>query len=225
MLNVFLFVVLPYAALALFLFVTPYRYFTNRLTWSAYSTQFLEQKALYWGSNPWHYGIIPVVAGHFLGIFAPGAMSSILAVPMALIILESAGLALGLFALFGCLVLLVRRLKTPILKPLTGAGDWALLVLLLLQTATGVYMGLFLRWGSRWYLHTAVPYLHSLLAFDPQIGYVADLPPVFKLHAAGAFLIVALLPFTKLVHLLYLPIDFLMDPPILYRWRAPKTGG
>jgi len=43
--------------------------------------------------------------------------------------------------------------------------------------------------------------------------------------AAGAFLIVALLPFTKLVHLLYLPIDFLRDPPILYRWRSPKTGG
>jgi len=162
---------------------------------------------------------------HFLGVIAPGPMKAILANQQTLILLESVGLGLGLFALFGCLVLLVRRLGTPILMPLTGVGDWALLALLLLQTATGVYMGLFLRWGSRWYLHTAVPYLHSLLAFDPQIGYVADLPPVFKLHAAGAFLIVALLPFTKLVHLLYLPIDFLMDPPILYRWRAPKTGG
>jgi len=47
---------------------------------------------------------------------------------------------------------------------------------------------------------------------------------VFKLHAAGAFLIVALLPFTKLVHLLFFPIDFLKDPPILYRWRSAKTG-
>jgi len=71
MLNVFLFVVLPYGALALFLFVTPYRYFTNRLTWSAYSTQFLEQKALYWGSNPWHYGILPVVSGAFPGGHRP----------------------------------------------------------------------------------------------------------------------------------------------------------
>ena len=67
MLNVFLFIVLPYVALALFLFVTPYRYFSNRLTWSAYSTQFLEQKALYWGSNPWHYGIIPVLFAHLSG--------------------------------------------------------------------------------------------------------------------------------------------------------------
>jgi nitrate reductase gamma subunit len=107
----------------------------------------------------------------------------------------------------------------------TSAADWVLLFLLAVQVATGVYLGLFMRWGSQWYLHTAVPYFHSLLVFNPQIGYVADFPLVFKLHAAGAFLIIALLPFTKLVHLLFLPIGFLMDPPILYRWRSQKTGG
>ena len=51
MLNTFIFIVLPYAALALFIVVTPYRFVTNRLTWTAYSTQFLEQKTLYWGIN------------------------------------------------------------------------------------------------------------------------------------------------------------------------------
>ena len=224
MLNVFLFVVLPYVALALFLFVTPYRYFSNRLTWSAYSTQFLEQKALYWGSNPWHYGIIPVVLAHFMGVIAPGPMRTILANQQTLILLESVGLGLGLFALFGCLVLMVRRAQTPMLKPVTSAADWVLLFLLTLQAVTGVYMGLFMRWGSQWYLHTAVPYLHSLLVFNPQIEFVADFPLVFKLHTAGAFLIIALLPFTKLVHLLFLPIGFLKDPPILYRWRSPMTG-
>jgi hypothetical protein len=40
------------------IFVTPYRYFSDRLTWSAYSSQFLEHKKLFWGSNAWHYGII-----------------------------------------------------------------------------------------------------------------------------------------------------------------------
>ena len=225
MLNVFIFVVLPYVALAMFLFVTPYRYFSNRLTWSAYSTQFLEQKALYWGSNPWHYGIIPVVLAHFMGVIAPGSMRAILANQQVLILLESVGLGLGLFALFGCLVLLVRRAQTPLLKPLTSPADWGLLLLLTLQAATGVYMGLFMRWGSQWYLHTAVPYFHSLLVFDPQVGYVSDVPVVFKLHSAGAFLILALLPFTKLVHLLYLPIGFLKDPPILYRWQSPKAEG
>jgi nitrate reductase gamma subunit len=224
MMNVFLFIVLPYAALTLFLIVTPYRYFSNRLGWSAYSTQFLEQKALYWGSNPWHYGIIPVLVAHLVGVIAPGPMKAILGNQQILIVLEDIGQGLALLALFGLLVLVIRRAGSPILKPVTSAGDWALLVLLLVEVATGMYMGIVFRGGPLWYLYTAVPYFHSLLLFNPQIGYVADLPLVFKLHAAGAFLIVAVLPFTKLVHLLYLPVRFLADPPILYRWGSPKRG-
>lgn len=220
MLNSFIFVAMPYAALALLIFVTPYRFYSNRLTWSAYSTQFLEQKALFWGINPWHYGILPVLAAHFVGVIFPGPMKAFLGNQTYLIIFESVGLALGLFALFGCLLLLLRRVNAPILKRVTFAADWVLLYLLAAQTLSGVYVATYVRWGSQWYLHTAVPYLWSLLAFNPQIEYVADFPLVFKLHAAGAFLIVALLPFTKLVHLLYVPFRFLMDPPILYRWRS-----
>ena len=48
-LNLFrFFIALPYAALALVLLVTPYRFLSKRLTWSAYSTQVLERKVLYW---------------------------------------------------------------------------------------------------------------------------------------------------------------------------------
>lgn len=225
MLNSLIFIALPYAALALFICVTPYRYFSNRLTWSAYSTQFLERKSLFWGINPWHYGIIPVLAAHLLGIIAPGPMKAFLGDQTTLIVLESIGLALGLFALFGCLVLLLRRGNSAMLKRVTTASDWVLLYLLILQTLSGVYIANFMRWGSVWYLHTAVPYLYSLLSFTPQVEYVADFPLVFKLHAAGAFLIVALLPFTKLVHLLFFPVAFLRDPPILYRWLTERHPG
>lgn len=222
MLNTFIFVVLPYVALALLIFVTPYRYLTNRLTWSAYSTQFLERKTLFWGINPWHYGIIPILAAHVAGIVAPGTMKSFLANQDTLIILESLGLGLGLFALFGCLVLLPRRINAPLLKRVTFASDYILLILLAVQAATGVYISLFMQWGSQWYLHTAVPYLWSLAALNPRVDYMADFPMILKLHAAGAFLIVAILPFTKLVHLLFLPIGFLKEPPILYRWRVKE---
>ena len=220
MLNNFIFIVLPYAALALFVVVTPYRFVTNRLTWSAYSTQFLEQKTLFWGINPWHYGIIPVLLAHFLGIVAPGPMKAFLGNQETLIAIESLGLAMGLAALIGGLLLLLRRANTPMLKRVNVCSDWVLLYLLTAQAATGVYIAVFMRWGSQWYLHTAVPYFHSLLTFTPQVEYLADFPLIFKLHAAGAFLIVALLPFTKLVHLLYLPVAFLREPPILYKWRS-----
>lgn len=222
MLNTFIFIVLPYVALALLVFVSIYRFFTNRLTWSAYSTQFLEPKTLFWGINPWHYGIILVLLAHLSGIVAPGFMKRLLGNQNTLILMESLELGLGFLALFGCLALLLRRISSPMLKQVTSVSDWLLLCLLTLQTATGIYIALFMRWGSQWYLHTAVPYFHSLLTFNPQIEYVTDLSLIVKLHAAGAFLIVAVLPFTKLIHLLYQPITFLWDPPLLYRWRSTK---
>ena len=220
MLNTFVFIFLPYAALTVAIFATSYRYFANRLTWSAYSTQFLEQKTLFWGSNLWHYGIILILLAHLAGIIAPGFMKRLLGDQDILIYLESLGLGLGLLALFGSLLLILRRAVYPMLKRVTFFSDWVLLTLLAFQTATGVYMALFMRWGAQWYLHTAVPYLYSLATFYPQIDYVADFPLVFKLHAAGAFLIVAILPFTKLVHLLSIPVAFITDPPLLYRWRS-----
>jgi nitrate reductase gamma subunit len=64
LLNSLVFIVLPYVALALLLFVTPYRYFSNRLTWSAYSAVSGAEASL---------GAIPgttassVVAAHFWG--------------------------------------------------------------------------------------------------------------------------------------------------------------
>jgi len=220
MLNSLIFIALPYAALALVLFVTPYRFFSNRLTWSAYSTQFLERKFLFWGINPWHYGIIPILAAHVIGFAFPGQVKAFLGNQETLLMVESFGLGLGLFALMGTLVLLLRRVNSGMLKKVTFASDWLILYLLAFQAGTGIYIGYFMRWGSQWYLHTAVPYLWSIVSFNPELGFVTDLPLVFKLHAACAFLIVAVLTFTKLVHMLYLPFDFLKDPPILYRWRA-----
>lgn len=219
MLDNLIFLVLPYVALTLLVAVTPYRYLSNRLTWSAYSTELLERKLLYWGSNPWHYGIIPILLAHLITTVVPGPVQWLLGRQPALLILEGLGLGLGLFAFFGMALLLVRRGNSPMLKRVTYLSDWIILVLLLIQAGTGIYIAYFLRWGSLWYLNTAVPYFWSILSFNPQLDYMTDLPPVLKLHAAGAFLIIGLVPFTKLVHLLFLPVDFLNDPPIVYRWR------
>ena len=221
MLDTLIFVVLPYAAIALALFVTPYRYFKNRLDWSAFSTQFLERRKLYWGSIPWHYGIVIVLAGHLIGFLFPSAVQSVLSNFSLLIALESIALSLGLLALVGSVILLIRR-ASGIVRAVTSYSDWIVLLLVLNQAITGVYMGVFARWGMEWYLYTAVPWLYSLLTLNPQIGYVSELPLVFKLHVAGAFLILAVLPFTKFVHFLFLPLDFLKDPPLLYRWASRR---
>ncbi|MCM0080689.1 respiratory nitrate reductase subunit gamma [Geomonas sp. Red32] len=218
--NTFIFVALPYLVLALLFLVTIYRYLTNRLTWSAYSTELLERRLLYWGSNPWHYGIIPLLLFHLVPFLFPGLAAGFLGNQQTLLVLESLGLGLALLALLGILILTLRRVNTAMLKRSTYFSDWLILFLLLVQVGSGVYIAVALRWGSLWYLHAAVPYFWSIWSANPQPEYLADLPAVVKVHAACAFLILGVLPFTKLVHLLYLPIDFLKDQPILYRWRG-----
>lgn len=219
MLDSILFVVLPYAALALCCGVVPYRFFSNRLGWSTYSSQFLERERLFWGSLSWHYGILPILVAHLAGFLAPGAVQRLLGRPGALLAVETVGLGLALFALCGTLVLLWRRLVAARLLKVTFLADWLLLVLLLAQTAGGIHVALTMGSGALWYPHTATPYLRSLFAFQPQVAYLADFPLVFKLHVAGAFVLLGLIPFTKLVHFLYVPWRFLAEPPLLYRWH------
>ena len=55
--DAFLFIALPYMALVLAIGVGIYRYVTNRYTYSSLSSQILENRKLFWGSVPWHYGI------------------------------------------------------------------------------------------------------------------------------------------------------------------------
>lgn len=224
MLDNFIFVGLPYGALALFIFVVPYRYFANRLTWTPYSTQFLEPKVLYWGAMAWHFGIIIVLLAHLTGFLAPRLVEALLANQAFFLALENISLGLGLLALFGSITLLFRRLTAEKIKAVTGIADKLILLLLIAQAATGVYTSVYVRWGYQWYHYTAVPYLYSLITFRPAIEYISDFPFFFKLHVAGAFLIIGILPFTKLVHLLYLPIGFFKDPPIVYRWLKEKQG-
>jgi len=215
MLDELIFIALPYFAIVLAVVVTPYRYISNRLEWSTFSTQFIERNTLFWGSIPWHYGVVILLIGHLIGFLFPSTIQTILSNLSMLLTLESVALTLGLLALIGSFILLMRRAISNLESSIV---DYILLFLIFFQAVTGVYIAVFNRWGMEWYLHTAVPWLYSLITFSPNISYVSSLPLVFKLHVIGAFLILAFLPFTKLVHVLFLPIGFVKDPPILYRW-------
>ena len=61
--DAFLFIALPYVALVLAIGVGIYRYFINRYTYSSLSSQILENRKLFWGSVPWHYGITLILLG------------------------------------------------------------------------------------------------------------------------------------------------------------------
>jgi len=64
-----------------------------------------------------------------------------------------------------------------------------------------------------------VPWLWSLFSFHPRIQYVTALPWVVKLHMLGGFLIIALFPFTRLVHMIALPVSYLWRPYQVVIWN------
>jgi nitrate reductase gamma subunit len=69
------------------------------------------------------------------------------------------------------------------------------------------------------------PYLWSLFWLRPDPGAVAAMPVGVKLHFAGAFLLVGLTPFTRLVHVLVAPVPYLWRKPQVVRWyRGEGTG-
>ncbi len=225
MTDMILFGVFPYVAVALMVGVGIYRYCVDRYSWSSQSSQFLESRVLFWGSVPWHYAILIILLAHFLAFLVPSGWGVVLGNPLRLYILEVTGLALGISTLIAVTLLIFRRSLNARVSAVTSAVDWLVLAALLLQVATGVYIAFTLRWGSVWYLHTASPWLWSLLKLDPQVHYLAALPTVVKLHAFNAFFIVALFPFSRLVHVVSVPLTYLARPYQVVVWYRERRAG
>jgi len=148
---------MPYVLITIAIVGAFWRYNSHRYTWSSQSSQFLENKTLFFGSFPWHYGILTVLVGHIIGIFVPSAILAWNGVPVRLYILELTALAFGLLALFGLLTLIYRRLTNTRVKTLTTGWDVLILIVLLIQVLTGLGNAILYRWGSNWYAGAAVP--------------------------------------------------------------------
>jgi nitrate reductase gamma subunit len=218
MFDLILFGVFPYVAVSLALAVGFYRYAIDRYSWSSQSSQFLESRVLFWGSVPWHYTILLILLAHLLAFLFPAGWGVMLGRPLRLYMLEVSGLALGLATVVAVALLILRRATNDRVAAVTSVVDWVLLAALLVQVATGVYIAFTLRWGAVWYLHTASPWLWSLVKLDPQVQYLAVLPVVVKVHAVNAFLLVAIFPFSRLVHVVSVPLSYLARPYQVVIW-------
>ncbi len=217
-----LFVVLPYVALFTFLLVTIQRYRTRAFTYSSLSSQFLENRQHFWAMVPFHYGIVLVLTGHLLGLLIPRTVLAWNSRPLRLYVLEVTALALGVLTLVGLLTLVVRRLKTGTVRVTTTLVDWVVYALLVVQTFSGIAVAVLYPWGTSWYAAAAVPYLRSIFLLHPDTSYVIGLPWLVQTHIVNAFLLVALFPFTRLVHILVAPVPYLWRKPQVVRWYGAR---
>ena len=224
MLDTVLFVAFPYVAVILATVVGVYRYYSDRFSYSSFSSQFLENSRLFWGSVPWHYGIVTILSVHLLAFLFPGLWGALTADPTRLYVVELIGMAMALMAIVGISLLILRRSTNDRVRIVTTWADWALITALLVQVILGFWVSFVYRWGSDWFLHTAQPWLMSLLIFQPNIEYVSALPAVVKWHHLWGFVIIALFPFTRLVHVMTYPITYLWRPLQVVIWNKKRPA-
>lgn len=211
MIDSMMFVALPYVSILIFLIGSIYRYKTRGFQVSSLSSQFIEGKKLFWGSLPFHLGLMFLFFGHLIAFIFPKAVLAWNGEPVRLLILEISSFAFGLSALVGVILLIKRRLLTKSLLVTTNKMDMIVYTVLITQIVSGLGVAFFVRWGSSWFSSVLTPYLRSVFSFNPDITAVSELPWWIQLHIISAFSIIALIPFTRFMHFLVAPID--------YAWR------
>jgi nitrate reductase gamma subunit len=214
-----LFVALPYAAVAVFIAGVILR-FRSEATISSQSSQILESRVLAWGSIPFHAGVFTLFFFHLIPLVIPNAWRSFAAANV--IAVESIALAAAMLCLFGLIVLLIRRIGSGSVRAGSRPTDIVILLVLIAQVATGIVVATLHRWGAVWSVGTTVPYLRSLIVFRPDPSYVAGIPKIVMWHLSGAWVVLGLLPFTRLIHMLAIPLMYLRRPPQKVVWMARR---
>lgn len=210
--NTMLYGVVPYVVAAVAVVVTVIRWRHYPFSVSSLSSQLLESRKLYWGSVPFHWGLSLILTGHLLALIVPRGFEIWNGAPIRLYLLEITGLGLGLWAGFGLAVLAYRRFVTPRVRRVTSPMDVVVLLILAVQIVTGVWIAVGYRWGSFWGTAVFVPYIRSLLTFQPKPEYIDPLPLVLQLHLLSFFVFLAVFPFTRLVHIITLPLQYFFRP-------------
>lgn len=210
--NEFLFAVVPYIVTVMAVVVTIVRFRKAQFTVSSLSSQLLESKKLYWGSIPFHWGLSIILLGHLAALIVPAGFELWNGAQVRLHLLEITGVALGLWALVGLVVLLIRRVTEPRVRRVTTPMDTVVLAVIGVQIFTGLWTAVGHRWGSYWGTGVMVPYMHSLFQFSPEPAYIEPLPLMIKLHVLAFFAFLAIFPFTRLVHIITLPLQYLTRP-------------
>ena len=205
-----LFVALPYVALAIFIIGTVYRYSSQGYKVTSLSTQLFESKILYWGSNAFHIGIIVLFVGHLVGFLFPSTVLAWGGIPARIVVIEIGALGFAVLSFLGLVTLLARRIGTAAILRLTSKVDFVIYALLIAQVTIGILVALFYKWGSLWYASSLVPYLKSIFIFSPDIKAVVDMPWLVQVHIVLAFIIIAMVPFSRLMHVLVFPFVFIV---------------
>jgi len=231
--NFVLFGVYPYVALAILAIGSIIRYDREPYTWRSGSSQLLRRRQLVWGSVLFHVGVLAIFAGHLVGLLTPIWIFDAIGISHGAKQLLAVGLGgiAGIMALIGGALLIHRRLFDSRIRRTSSVTDILILLLLYAQLILGMIsiraslghldgeeMLRFMGWAQ------------GIFTFRPEsASLIADTAPIFKAHILLGLTIFVLFPFTRLVHMLSVPLRYLWRPGYQIvrarkRRAAPRMG-
>jgi nitrate reductase gamma subunit len=211
-----LWLVLPYLALAGFVLGHIWRWRYDQFGWTTFRTTLVDNRLLRLGSPLVHLGVVAVIVGHLLGLLVPRSWTAALGItdPVYRLISVTAGTLAGATMLAGLVLLVARRILHPAVRRTTTVMD----VVMYLTLGAVVLLGIWATVGvnvvgpGHDYRQTVAVWFRGVFLLRPDPSLMASAPLLFQLHTLAALGLVAIWPFTRLVHAWAVPIVVLWQP-------------
>jgi len=172
-----------------------------------------------------------VAAGHGMGLGVPKDWTEAAGIPEHVYHLMAVipGTLAGIMTLVGLGGLIYRRIVVKSVRLATTTNDKIMYVLLLVPICLGAWATVSTQLlgglhGGYDYRETISPWFRSIFLLNPQPELMADVPTVFKLHIVAGLLLFAIWPFTRLVHVVSVPVGYMTRPYVVYRSREGATS-
>lgn len=223
-LNLFAFGIYPYIAIAIMVIGSWIRYDREQYSWKTGSSQLLESKQLRKGSIAFHIGVLGIFLGHFFGLLMPKEIWYLFGITtqMKQLIAIGAGGLFGLICFYGLTVLIKRRLFNPRIRATSNPMDIAILFLLYAQLILGL-LSIFVSMGHldgaemlklmAWAQNTVT--FNSVAAAEA----ISGVHWIFKLHVFLGMTLFVVFPFSRLVHMLSAPVQYIRRQHQIVRQR------
>lgn len=212
-LNTFFFGIYPYIATGIFFLGSLLRYDREQYTWKTGSSQMLSSKNFRIANILFHVGIIAILLGHFAGLVIPYELWHLLGIslPVKQIIAMGVGGLFGILCFIGLTMLIIRRLTNPRIKATSSKMDIGILLLIYLQLVLGM-ITIFISFehmdGS--VMANLMNWSRYLLTFRPveAVEYISGVHWVYKMHVTLGISLFVLFPFSRLVHVWSVPVQY-----------------
>ena len=211
-----LWLVLPYLALAGFVLGHIWRWRYDQFGWKTFNSPLVENRLLRLGSPLVHLGVFAVIVGHLLGLLVPRSWTAALGITDAAyrLISVTAGTLAGATMLAGLVLLVARRILHPAVRQTTTVMDVVMYVALGTVVLLGIWatVGVNVLGPGHDYRETVAVWFRGIFLLRPDPSVMASAPLLFQLHTLAALALVAIWPFTRLVHAWAVPIAVLWQP-------------